>query len=196
MDRETPACLCRHVQLGCQHRSKPMTDPKEQGSQSGGRAQASAQMGSCPAHTGQGTPVLGGRRAGAHSIRQLGSLGRVTVTTLGLCFHPVKRHDKLSLAWPQGSSPSPVVGKTALPYTQVGSVLFMSSRSRPPWSTHHSVCHGHRVPNAASIASYAPPRIIITVILKGVCHYSHFPQEKIKLRKDKSLAQSHAASRW
>ena len=58
MDKETPACLCLHVQLGCQHSSKPTTDPEEQGSQPGGKAQASTQMGSCPAHTGQGTPVL------------------------------------------------------------------------------------------------------------------------------------------
>lgn len=138
MDKETPACLCRHVQLGCQHSSKPTTDPEEQGSQPGGKAQASTQMGSCPAHTGQGTPVLGGRRAGAHSICQLGSLGQVTVTTLGLCFHLVKRHDKISLAWLLGSSPSPAVRKTAFPCTKVGSVPFKFSRSRPPWSTHRA----------------------------------------------------------
>lgn len=135
MDRDTPTCLCLHVQLGCQHSSRPMTDSEEQGSQLERRAQASTQMGSCPAHTGPGTPVLGGRRASAHSIYQLGSLEQVTVTTLGLCFHTVKRHDKTSLAWLQGSSPSPVVWKTALQCTQVGSVIFVFSLSRPPWNT-------------------------------------------------------------
>ena len=88
-----------------------------------GRAQPSAQMGSRPARTGGGTPVRGSRRASAHSIFQLGSLGQVTVTNLGLHFHAVKWGDKISPARLQGLSPSSTVWKTALQCTQVGSVV-------------------------------------------------------------------------
>lgn len=49
-----------------------------------------AQAGSHPARTGQGTPTLGSRRATAHSLYQLASLGQVTVTTLRLPFPSVK----------------------------------------------------------------------------------------------------------
>lgn len=183
MDKETPACLCPHVQLGCQHSSAHDWTPEEQGSQPGGKAQASTRMGSCPYILAKGPCVLEAGEPVPTSYASWVALGK-----------------RLSPPWASAStlkgmirsafmaarfSPSPAARKTAFPRTQVGSVPFAKvSRSRPPWST-------HRAPGTATATEcqccapspYAPPHIIITTILRGVCPYSHFPQEKIKPRE-------------
>lgn len=46
-------------------------------------------------------------------------------------------------------------------------------------------CHGHSVPNPAFITLYTSPRLLVTTVLRGVCYYSHFPHEEMKLWKDK-----------
>lgn len=111
-----------------------------------GKAQPSTQMGSHPARTGRGTPVRGSRRASAHSIFQVGSLGQVTVTSLGLHFHTVKWGDKISPAQLQGLYPSSIVWKTALQCTQVGSVIIHGFTRPQPLNT-------YRVPTTATVTN-------------------------------------------
>lgn len=195
MDKETPACLCPHVQLGCQHSSKPTRlTPRS-------RAASRRKSSRPPPGWGAVQHILAKGPLSWEAGEPVPTSYASWVAWASDCHHPgpllppCKRHDKISLAWLLSSSPSPAARKTAFTHTggkcPIQGFTQQNTMEHPPCARHCTATECqmlvHRFVRTTSYNHHP--------ILRGVCPYSHFPQEKIKLGKDKSLFQSHAASR-